>query len=75
MAEALSGGWDMNAHLLAAAIDQLVTANCRRKPKPIPRPGIQDESTEKLGGNKTMSLTEAEIWLKKRMGAEPENTR
>jgi hypothetical protein len=74
----------MNAHLLAAAIDQLVTANWqrsedgqkgRRKPKPIPRPGIQDESTAKLGGNKTMSLTEAEIWLKKRMGAVPENTR
>ena len=72
----LGEGWDMHAHLLAAVIDKLAEANWQRTtdgskghhhPKPIPRPGVEDKKTQKVG-NGSMSLKEAKAWLDRRRG-------
>jgi hypothetical protein len=47
--------WSLTDHLLAAIFDTLASANWQRgggkgrRPKPLPRPGMQDASTKRFG--------------------------
>lgn len=59
--------WSISDHLLAAIYDQLSAANWqrsadgqknRRRPKPIPRPGVEDKDKKKFGTT-VVSLEEA----------------
>ncbi|WP_455122638.1 DUF5361 domain-containing protein [Rothia mucilaginosa] len=59
--------WSISDHLLAAIYDQLSMANWqrsadgqknRRRPKPTPRPGVEDKDKKKFGTT-VVSLEEA----------------
>lgn len=47
--------WTVTDHLIAVAVDALHNANWQRgggkglRPKPIPRPGVEDQNTQTLG--------------------------
>lgn len=49
--------WTITDHLIAVAVDALHNANWQRgggkghKPKPIPRPGVEDQNTQTLGAD------------------------
>lgn len=57
-----AAAWRLEHHLLALVIDLLAGANWQRgggkgtKPKPLQRPGVKDDSTERIGG-KSSPLT------------------
>lgn len=60
--------WDLPALLLAEAVDALKVANWQRGggkradyPKPIPRPGVEPEST--TYGKGALPIDEMEAWL------------
>lgn len=63
--------WGIPEYLLAAAVDALHAANWQRgggkgkRPKPIPRPGLEPEAdTQTLGGKgSALPLDEMAAWL------------
>lgn len=73
--------WTLQHHLLALIIDVLREGNWmqtedgqkgRRRPKPIPRPGVEDPDSKKFGSAK-MSMAEAKAWLDRRRGRATSN--
>jgi hypothetical protein len=61
-----SASWSLTDHLLAAVVDALHVANWqrtsdgakgRRRPKPIPRPGVGDDATV-IGRGSRLSINE-----------------
>lgn len=65
--------WGVAEQLLAGIADFLAVSRWLdagkrgRKPKPIPRPGVVDKETRKIGGGKrTMSKAKIDEWLAKR---------
>lgn len=66
-----SSAWDLKAHLLANMADTLnllwwaKTEDATRKknrPKPIPRPGVEDDSTKQIGSG-SLPIEEMKAWL------------
>lgn len=60
--------WSVTDYLLASVIDQLATANWQRqgkasarRPKPIPRPGVEDENT-KVYGREPIPISQFDDW-------------
>lgn len=71
---ALGGGWTLAEQLAALNADRLAvliwqkTADGqkgRAQPKPLPRPGFEDESSSRVGTAR-MSLRQARRWLARR---------
>lgn len=64
--------WGLTEHLLAAVVDVLQVANWQREqlhskskvkpPKPLPRPGVQDE-TVRHGGKSGLSNEQIKAWF------------
>ena len=60
--------WTTGDHLLAAAVDALASGNWQRgggkgkRPKPIPRPGSEDEGSRTLGTGR-MTMPEAKVFF------------
>lgn len=65
--------WSLTNQLLAALFDatnmQLHQAGGGkgRKPKPIPRPGVEDQSSKKHQSKQLSTVTEIDEWMKGRM--------
>lgn len=64
--------WGLAEHLLAVTIDVLNTANWQRgggrqgrRPKPIPRPGVQDSNVTRLTG-RVQSIASMRAFLDRR---------
>lgn len=61
--------WTSTDHLLAAAVDALNIANWQRtgkkqnRPKPIPRPGVEDKTRRTFGTARKMTLDEAHAFF------------
>jgi hypothetical protein len=70
--------WDLRNQLIAAAVDALRTGNWQRgqgkerdRPKPIPRPGVEQDKTY---GKEAIPIDEMVHWLGwERQLAEPDN--
>lgn len=64
--------WGLSEHLIAVAIDVLNMANWQRgggrrsnRPKPIPRPGVQDPNVTRLVG-RSQSVESLRAFLERR---------
>jgi len=66
--------WDLDAQLSALAVDHLRlllwaktkdAASGRNRPKPIPRPGVTDDTVTNIRGTK-MSIARMREWLETR---------
>lgn len=75
---ALGGGWLLDEQLAALVADRLQVLIWQKTgdgqkgknvPKPIPRPGFEDDSKGTIRGSR-MSVREAERWAKRRRAAQ-----
>jgi len=69
------GAWNHESMLLASAVDALhilawqnAGGKKKDKPKPIPRPGVADKNTERVGGKTSVPLDKLRAWLDRRNG-------
>lgn len=64
--------WGLSEQLAAAQVDELRSANWQRgggkgrRPRPIPRPGIEDKTTERIGGMTTYTVEEMRVLIAER---------
>lgn len=68
--EPARSAWGLQEQLLAGIFDVLRFANWSGKgdkPKPLPRPGVEDQTTKKLGSG-SMTFEQAREWRDSRRG-------